>query len=191
MWRWARTSTSPSVFWGSWSQSTKGSVQQNPELRGREDATFAPYPATASPGAKPNWWDLWRLTVPKNTSSISLLNSPQFDLTKLEPEPPAPTMGSGVLEAGGDFSPPDSPPSTDYFPDYMVTVIVPLILAIVLCLLLAYIMFGRREGVYVSDISLQNNADFIFFFFTFCLWSVILSLEETKTSLTVKKVVIS
>ncbi|KAF6730024.1 Epsilon-sarcoglycan [Oryzias melastigma] len=84
-------------------------------------------------------------SIPSNC--ITWCKTKLFDLTKLEPEPPAPTMGSGVLEAGGDFSPPDSPPSTDYFPDYMVTVIVPLILAIVLCLLLAYIMFGRREGV--------------------------------------------
>ncbi|KAL6094588.1 sgca [Pungitius sinensis] len=70
-----------------------------------------------------------------------------FDLTKRKPAPPAPTMGSGVLEDAGDFSPPESPPSRDFFPDYMVTVIVPLVLAIVLCLLLAYVMFGRREGV--------------------------------------------
>lgn len=67
-----------------------------------------------------------------------------------EPTPPAPTVGSGILEAGGNFDPPESPPSRDYFPDYIVTVIVPLILAIVLCVLLAYIMCGRREGVYVS-----------------------------------------
>lgn len=75
--------------------------------------------------------------------------APQFDLTKQKPAPPAPPMGSGILEAG-DFNPPESPPSRDYFPDYIVTVIVPLILAIILCLLLAYIMFGRREGVYAS-----------------------------------------
>lgn len=59
-------------------------------------------------------------------------------------------MGSGILEAGGDFKPPESPPSRDYFPDYLVTVMVPLILALILCVLLAYIMFGRREGVYVA-----------------------------------------
>ncbi|KAG7507533.1 alpha-sarcoglycan-like isoform X1 [Solea senegalensis] len=70
-----------------------------------------------------------------------------FDLTKQEPSPPAPTVGSGILESGGDFNPPESPPSRDYIPDYIVTVIVPLILAIILCLLLAYIMYGRREGV--------------------------------------------
>lgn len=57
-------------------------------------------------------------------------------------------MGPGILETGGEFDPLESPPSIDFFPDYMVTVIVPLIIAIVLCLLLAYIMFGRREGVY-------------------------------------------
>lgn len=81
----------------------------------------------------------------------------QIDLTKQEPAPPAPTAGSGILEDGGDFSPPESPPSRDYFPDYIVTVIVPLILAIVLCLLLAYIMFGRREGVYASLLNLWNK----------------------------------
>lgn len=81
----------------------------------------------------------------------------QFDLTKLEPAPPAPTVGSGILEAGGDFNPTESPPSRDYFPDYIVTVIVPLIIAIILCLLLAYIMFGRREGVYVSFLNLLNK----------------------------------
>lgn len=91
MWRWGHTSTSQNVYWGSWSQSTKGSVQQNPELRDREDAIFAPYPATASPGAKQNWWDLGfnslstkapvsclcgLPTVAKNRSSISLLSFP-------------------------------------------------------------------------------------------------------------------
>uniref|UniRef100_A0A3B3XZE3 Sarcoglycan, alpha n=1 Tax=Poecilia mexicana TaxID=48701 RepID=A0A3B3XZE3_9TELE len=70
----------------------------------------------------------------------------QFDRTKMEPAPPAPTMGSGILEDEGYFDPPESPPSRDYFPDYIVTVIVPLIIAVLLCLLLAYIMYGRREG---------------------------------------------
>lgn len=78
----------------------------------------------------------------------------QFDLTKQEPAPPAPTIGSGILEDGGDFEPPKSPPSRDFLQDYVVTVIVPLILAIILCLLLAYIMFGRREGVYASILTL-------------------------------------
>lgn len=76
----------------------------------------------------------------------------QFDLTKQEPTPPAPTAGSEILEGGGDFDPPESPPSRDLIPDYVVTVIVPLILAIVLCVLLAYVMFGRREGVYASNV---------------------------------------
>ncbi|XP_061564065.1 alpha-sarcoglycan [Cololabis saira] len=84
-------------------------------------------------------------SIPSNC--ITWCKTELFDLTKREPEPPAPTMGSGVLEAGGDFHPPESPPSRDFFPDYMVTVVVPLVLAIVLCLMLAYIMFGRREGV--------------------------------------------
>lgn len=68
-------------------------------------------------------------------------------------------MGPGIVEEGGDFDPPESPPSRDYFPDYIVVVIVPLIIAIVLCLLLAYIMFGRREGVYVLQL-LPDNLTF-------------------------------
>uniref|UniRef100_A0A8C2Z1H7 Sarcoglycan alpha n=1 Tax=Cyclopterus lumpus TaxID=8103 RepID=A0A8C2Z1H7_CYCLU len=83
--------------------------------------------------------------IPSNC--ITWCKTELFDLTKRQPAPPAPAMGSGILEDGGDFSAPESPPSRDFFPDYIVTVIVPLILAIVLCLLLAYIMFGRREGV--------------------------------------------
>ncbi|KAM8836147.1 alpha-sarcoglycan [Spinachia spinachia] len=83
--------------------------------------------------------------IPSNC--ITWCRTQLFDLTKRKPAPPAPTMGSGVLEDGGDFSPLESPPSRDFLPDYIVTVIVPLVLAIVLCLLLAYIMFGRREGV--------------------------------------------
>ncbi|XP_034426829.1 alpha-sarcoglycan isoform X1 [Hippoglossus hippoglossus] len=84
-------------------------------------------------------------SIPSNC--ISWCKMELFDLTKQEPAPPAPTIGSGILEAAGDFIPPESPPSRDFFPDYLVTVIVPLILAIILCLLLAYIMYGRREGV--------------------------------------------
>ncbi|XP_023263594.1 alpha-sarcoglycan-like [Seriola lalandi dorsalis] len=83
--------------------------------------------------------------IPSNC--ITWCKTELFDLKKQEPTPPAPTMGSGILEDGGVFDPPESPPSRDYFPDYIVTVIVPLILAIILCLLLAYIMYGRREGV--------------------------------------------
>uniref|UniRef100_UPI0037E71D5E alpha-sarcoglycan n=1 Tax=Semicossyphus pulcher TaxID=241346 RepID=UPI0037E71D5E len=88
-------------------------------------------------------------SIPSNC--ISWCKIELFDLSKQEPAPPAPTMGSGIMDIGVDFDPPESPPSRDYFPDYMVTVIVPLILAIVLCLLLAYIMFGRREGVAKRD----------------------------------------
>uniref|UniRef100_A0A3Q1ES22 Sarcoglycan, alpha n=1 Tax=Acanthochromis polyacanthus TaxID=80966 RepID=A0A3Q1ES22_9TELE len=87
-------------------------------------------------------------SIPSNC--ITWCKTELFDLTKLEPEPPAPTMGSGILDAGIDFDPPESPPSRDYLPDYLVTVIVPLILAVILCALLAYVMFCRREGVYVS-----------------------------------------
>ncbi|KAM6964697.1 alpha-sarcoglycan [Tautogolabrus adspersus] len=84
-------------------------------------------------------------SIPSNC--VSWCKIELFDLTKQEPAPPAPTVGSGILEGGGDFNPPESPLSRDYFPDYIVTVIVPLILAIILFLMLAYIMFGRREGV--------------------------------------------
>ncbi|KAM9424379.1 alpha-sarcoglycan isoform 2-T2 [Pholidichthys leucotaenia] len=83
--------------------------------------------------------------IPSNC--ITWCKTELIDLTKFEPTSPPPTVGSGILEAGGDFSPPESPPSRDFFPDYMVTVIVPLIIAVLLCLLLAYVMFGRREGV--------------------------------------------
>ncbi|XP_074519201.1 alpha-sarcoglycan [Halichoeres trimaculatus] len=88
-------------------------------------------------------------SIPSNC--ISWCKIQLFDLTKQKPAPPAPTVGSGIMEAGGDFNPPDSPPSRDYFPDYMVTVIVPLILALILSLILAYIMFCRREGVVKRD----------------------------------------
>ncbi|XP_039990576.1 alpha-sarcoglycan [Xiphias gladius] len=84
-------------------------------------------------------------SIPSNC--ITWCKTELFDLTKQEPAPPAPEMGSGILEAGGDFDPSESPPSREYFLDYIVTVIVPLILAIILCLLLACIMYGRREGV--------------------------------------------
>ncbi|CAG06576.1 unnamed protein product, partial [Tetraodon nigroviridis] len=84
-------------------------------------------------------------SIPSNC--ISWCKTELFDLTKQQPSPPPPTVGTGILESGGDFDPLESPPSIDFFPDYIVTVIVPLIIAIVLCLLLAYIMFGRREGV--------------------------------------------
>lgn len=66
-------------------------------------------------------------------------------------------MGAGILEAGGDFDPLESPPSVDFFPDYVVTVVLPLIVAVVLCLLLACVMFGRREGVYVSSVHLFTS----------------------------------
>ncbi|XP_042253951.1 alpha-sarcoglycan [Thunnus maccoyii] len=84
-------------------------------------------------------------SIPSNC--ITWCKTELFDLSKQEPTPPAPTVGSGILEAGGDFIPLESPPSRDYLPDYIVTVIVPLILAIILCTLLAYIMCCRREGV--------------------------------------------
>ena len=58
-------------------------------------------------------------------------------------------MGSGILEDGGVFNPPEAPPSRDFLPDYLVTVIVPLVLGLILLALLAYVMCCRREGVYV------------------------------------------
>ncbi|XP_072312738.1 alpha-sarcoglycan [Eucyclogobius newberryi] len=83
--------------------------------------------------------------IPSNC--ISWCKTELFDLSTLTPAPPAPPMGSGIMEEGGDFDPPESPPSRDYFPDYMVTVIVPLVIAVVLCALLSYVMCCRREGV--------------------------------------------
>ncbi|XP_077482653.1 alpha-sarcoglycan [Stigmatopora argus] len=84
-------------------------------------------------------------SIPSNC--ISWCSAELFDLSQQEPSPPAPTPGSGVLEAGVDFEPPESPKDRDFLPDYLVTVIVPLALALILFLLLAYVMFGRREGV--------------------------------------------
>nr|XP_057934215.1 alpha-sarcoglycan [Doryrhamphus excisus] len=104
----------------------------------------------AAPGAKvkvPGGCNF--CSIPSNC--ISWCHTELFDLSQREPTPPAPTLGSGVLETGGEFDPPVSPESRDFFPDYLVTVIVPLIVALVLSLLLAYIMFGRREGVGKRD----------------------------------------
>ncbi|KAK3560106.1 hypothetical protein QTP86_033889 [Hemibagrus guttatus] len=75
----------------------------------------------------------------------SLINS------SMPEPPPAPTMGSGILDTGGEFMPPDSLSDRDFAPDYIVTVIVPFILAILLCLILAYVMCCRREGVQKRD----------------------------------------
>ncbi|KAM9774129.1 alpha-sarcoglycan [Syngnathus typhle] len=84
-------------------------------------------------------------SIPSNC--ISWCSTELFDLSQMAPSPPAPTLGSGVLEAGEDFEPPKSPEDRDFLPDYLVTIIVPLVVALVLCLLLTYIMCGRREGV--------------------------------------------
>lgn len=70
-----------------------------------------------------------------------------YDLSKPVPPAPVPTEGSGILEWGGEFNPPDSPPERDFLPDYIITIIIPLIIALILCLILAYIMCCRREGV--------------------------------------------
>nr|XP_015217641.1 PREDICTED: alpha-sarcoglycan [Lepisosteus oculatus] len=69
------------------------------------------------------------------------------DLSTEAPPSPAPTWGSGILDDGGFYDPPESPEGRDYFLDYIGTVIVPFVLAIVLCLVLAYVMCCRREGV--------------------------------------------
>ncbi|XP_076121813.1 alpha-sarcoglycan [Alosa pseudoharengus] len=74
-----------------------------------------------------------------------------IDLSSPERPPPAPTMGSGILETGGEFDPPESPPPRDFFPDYVATVIFPFVLALILFLLLAYIMCCRREGLEKRD----------------------------------------
>ncbi|CAB1338366.1 unnamed protein product, partial [Coregonus sp. 'balchen'] len=78
---------------------------------------------------------------------VTWCKSTLIDLSGPVVLPPAPTMGPGILDAGGVYDPPESPPPRDFLPDYIVTVIVPLALAIILCLLLAYIMCCRREGV--------------------------------------------
>ncbi|XP_056627686.1 alpha-sarcoglycan [Triplophysa dalaica] len=70
-----------------------------------------------------------------------------FDLSKPIPPARVPTVGSGILEWGGEFNPPDSPPERDFFPDYIITIIIPFIIAVILCLILAYVMCCRREGV--------------------------------------------
>lgn len=88
-------------------------------------------------------------TIPSNC--VTWCKSTLIDLSQPVALPPAPTMGSGILEAGGQYDPPESPPLRDYFPDYIVTMLLPLVLAIILCLLLSYIMCCRREGVDKRD----------------------------------------
>ncbi|KAJ8383503.1 hypothetical protein AAFF_G00220200 [Aldrovandia affinis] len=85
------------------------------------------------------------------SNCVTWCKSTLIDLSRPVLPPPAPTPGSGVLEVGGLYDPPDSPPSRDYVPDYIVTVIVPLALALILCLLLAYVLCCRREGVEKRD----------------------------------------
>ncbi|XP_051958103.1 alpha-sarcoglycan [Xyrauchen texanus] len=89
--------------------------------------------------------DCHTCTNPANC--ITWCKSVLFDLSKPVPPAPVPTVGSEILEWGGEFNPPESPPERDFFPDYIVTVIIPFALALILCLLLAYVMCCRREGV--------------------------------------------
>lgn len=86
---------------------------------------------------------------PSSSRIVCVPLIPQSDLSKPVPRAPVPTVGSGVLAWGGEFSPPESPADRDFLPDYIVTVVVPFALALILCLILAYIMCCRREGVYV------------------------------------------
>uniref|UniRef100_A0AAY4C4G1 Sarcoglycan, alpha n=1 Tax=Denticeps clupeoides TaxID=299321 RepID=A0AAY4C4G1_9TELE len=90
-------------------------------------------------------------TCSDTSNCVAWCKSTLIDLSHPAPPPPAPTMGSGILEAGQDYNPPESPPPRDYFPDYIATVIIPFVLAILLCLILAYIMCCRREGVEKRD----------------------------------------
>ncbi|KAJ7984859.1 hypothetical protein DPEC_G00359150 [Dallia pectoralis] len=85
------------------------------------------------------------------SNCVTWCKSTLIDLSRPVAASPAPTVGSGVLDAGGVYDPPESPPPRDFLPDYIVTVIVPLALAILLCLLLSYIMCCRREGVEKRD----------------------------------------
>lgn len=197
MWRWGRSSTSQTASWWCWNQSMRNSARQGARSRSRGAVTSAAFPATASVGAKRSWWgvfvnSLWEHSQEMKEECCVLVklepikkkyqrSSPnahffllfQFDLTKQQPSPPPPTVGTGILESGGDFDPLESPPSIDFFPDYIVTVIVPLIIAIVLCLLLAYIMFGRREGVY-AVIYLSTSLYTRRYFEQYILWTFFL-----------------
>ncbi|KAL0983786.1 hypothetical protein UPYG_G00132790 [Umbra pygmaea] len=82
---------------------------------------------------------------------VTWCKSTLIDLSRPVAPHPAPTVGTGILDAGSVYDPPESPPPRDFLPDYIVTVIVPLALAILLCALLAYIMCCRREGLEKRD----------------------------------------
>uniref|UniRef100_A0A8C9R296 Sarcoglycan alpha n=1 Tax=Scleropages formosus TaxID=113540 RepID=A0A8C9R296_SCLFO len=85
------------------------------------------------------------------SNCMAWCNATLIDLSKPVPPVPAPTHGSGILESGGFYDPPESPPSRDYFLDYIGMVIIPFVLALILCILLAYVMCCRREGVVKRD----------------------------------------
>ncbi|XP_076856902.1 alpha-sarcoglycan [Brachyhypopomus gauderio] len=82
---------------------------------------------------------------------VTWCRSTLIDISRPVPPAPVPTVGSGILEMGGEFDPPVSPPGKNYIPDYIVTIIIPLVFAIILCLILAYVMCCRREGVQKRD----------------------------------------
>ncbi|XP_061078615.1 alpha-sarcoglycan [Conger conger] len=85
------------------------------------------------------------------SNCVNWCKSVLFDLSIPVIPTPAPTPGSGILDADDFYDPPDSLPSREFWADYLVTVIVPLVLALILCLILTYIMCCRREGVEKRD----------------------------------------
>ncbi|XP_064177789.1 alpha-sarcoglycan [Anguilla rostrata] len=82
---------------------------------------------------------------------VNWCKSELIDLSTPVLPTPAPIPGSGVMDAGGFYDPPESPPSREFLADYLVTVMVPLALAVILCLILTYVMCCRREGVEKRD----------------------------------------
>ncbi|KAJ8364684.1 hypothetical protein SKAU_G00135150, partial [Synaphobranchus kaupii] len=86
-----------------------------------------------------------------SSNCVDWCKSVLIDLSRPVLPTPAPTPGSGVLDVGDFYDPPESLPSRDFLADYLVTVIVPLVVALILCLILTYIMCCRREGVDKRD----------------------------------------
>ncbi|TRY88634.1 hypothetical protein DNTS_028845 [Danionella cerebrum] len=86
-------------------------------------------------------------TCTNPANCISWCKSVLLDVSRPVAPAAVPTVGSGVLAWGGNFTPPESPPERDFFPEYIGIVIVPLVLVLLLCVVLAYVMCCRREGV--------------------------------------------